>query len=164
MSSDFEHQKQALRQLQAAGVPFVIVGGHAVAFHGYVRGTEDVDVVWRRSPESEAALVHVLKEMNAAWLAKDLDPATGLERAVPVTASYVQAHHLMILSTRWGYLDLFDYVPGLPNADVNEFFGESVVDADGFRYCSYAWLRRMKEAAGRTKDRLDLDELGEVNQ
>ena len=37
-------------------VPFVIVGGHAVAFHGYVRATEDTDIVFLRSDGAEAAL------------------------------------------------------------------------------------------------------------
>ena len=29
--------------LAHAGVPFVIIGGHAVVFHGYVRTTEDAE-------------------------------------------------------------------------------------------------------------------------
>ena len=31
-------------------VPFVVVGGHAVNLHGYIRATEDTDVLWVRSP------------------------------------------------------------------------------------------------------------------
>ena len=30
------------------GVPFLVIGGHAVSFHGYVRATEDTDVLWVR--------------------------------------------------------------------------------------------------------------------
>jgi hypothetical protein len=37
--------------LAAAGIPFVIIGGHAVNFHGYIRTTEDADIVFRRTPE-----------------------------------------------------------------------------------------------------------------
>ena len=36
-------------------VPLVIIGGHAVGYHGYVRATEDTDVVFLRSAEAEAA-------------------------------------------------------------------------------------------------------------
>ncbi len=32
--------------LARAGVPFVIIGGHAVVFHGYVRTTEDADLIF----------------------------------------------------------------------------------------------------------------------
>jgi hypothetical protein len=38
------------------GVPFVVIGGHAVNYHGYVRATEDHDVVLLRTPDSEASL------------------------------------------------------------------------------------------------------------
>ena len=43
--------------LARAGVPFVIIGGHAVNFHGYVRATEDADLVFQRSSAAEAALL-----------------------------------------------------------------------------------------------------------
>jgi len=36
-------------------VPYVIIGGHAVTYHGYVRATEDTDIVFRRTLESESA-------------------------------------------------------------------------------------------------------------
>ena len=50
----------SLRVLQAmvrAGVPFVVIGGHAVIVHGYVRTTEDADIVFRRTDDSETLLV-----------------------------------------------------------------------------------------------------------
>lgn len=47
---------QLLNVLKHHGVPFVIIGGHAVNFHGYGRATEDTDVIWLRSPEAENAL------------------------------------------------------------------------------------------------------------
>lgn len=46
--------------LRSAGVNYAIVGGHAVALHGAVRGTVDVDVIvsWSKSAlrKTEAAL------------------------------------------------------------------------------------------------------------
>ena len=41
---DFE---EFLRLLTGQGVDFVIVGGYAVAFHGYVRATQDMDLFFR---------------------------------------------------------------------------------------------------------------------
>jgi len=32
---------EILSHLQKHGVPFVLIGGHAVNYHGYVRSTED---------------------------------------------------------------------------------------------------------------------------
>lgn len=38
---DFE---EFLRLLAGQQIEFVIVGGYAVAFHGYVRATQDIDI------------------------------------------------------------------------------------------------------------------------
>lgn len=47
---------QLIDALSSHNVPFVIIGGHAVTFHGYVRATEDTDVVFRRSEEAATRL------------------------------------------------------------------------------------------------------------
>lgn len=77
--------------LNRHGVPFLVIGGHAVSFHGYVRATEDTDVLWMRSPESERALLAALEELKAEYIGNEIDPATGIERTYPVTASFVRS-------------------------------------------------------------------------
>ena len=144
-------------------VPFIVVGGHAVNFHGHPRGTEDVDVVWLRSPASEAALLAALTELNAVYIGDSIDPATGIERTYPVTATYIRVEHLMMLWTDAGYLDLFDYIPGDPLADVRQLF-ETAVEGRGMRFASIAWLTHMKTAAGRSKDLDDLREIAKVQE
>jgi len=52
--------------LARAGVPFVIIGGHAVVFHGHVRTTEDADLIFARSEASEAALLEALQAIERA--------------------------------------------------------------------------------------------------
>jgi hypothetical protein len=152
------NDQQILATLQRHGVPFVIVGGHAVIFHGFLRATEDVDVVWLRSPESEQFLYAALTELGARYIGNDIDPATRIERTYVVSPTYIQAHHLMMLSTHLGFLDLFDYVPGFPQQDPAELIPSSVEFA-GLRYASLDHLRKMKQAAGRAKDQIDLENL-----
>lgn len=48
--------REFLRLLQEQKCEFVVVGGYAVAFHGYIRATQDIDVFFRNSPENVAAL------------------------------------------------------------------------------------------------------------
>ena len=56
-----EDFRDLLLELADAGAEFVLVGGHAVAFHGHPRATKDMDVLIRantnvsteRSPNSE---------------------------------------------------------------------------------------------------------------
>jgi hypothetical protein len=149
---------EILQVLHRHGVPFVVIGGHAVNFHGYARVTEDVDILWLRSSDSEQSLAEALAELDARFIGDEIDPKTGIERDHPVTLSYIQTHHLMMLVTRNGFLDLFDYVPGLPDANAGEVITAGL-ESDGVRYASLHWLREMKKASGRGKDLLDLDHL-----
>lgn len=142
------------------GVPFVVIGGHAVNFHGSLRATEDTDVLWIRSPDTEARLLAALRELNAQFIGDEIDPATGVERTHPVTESFVRSGRLMMLCTIAGFLDLFDYVPGFPEEPVANVWN-TAVDLDGVKFASLAWLRRMKRAAGRPKDLLDLENLAD---
>lgn len=139
-------------------VPFVVIGGHAVNFHGYIRATEDHDIVFLRSPDAERALLQALRELHAAWISDDIDPTTGLERLVPVSQAYVRHQHLMMLHTDAGYLDVFDFIPGFPHEPVEQLF-DSAERLHGIRYVSLEWLRRMKAASGRPRDIDDIDNL-----
>jgi hypothetical protein len=150
--------QEILEALRRHGVPFLIIGGHAVNFHGYSRTTEDLDVIWLRTGESETLLLNALTEIDAQYIGNDIDPATGIERTYPVSASFIRITHLMMLWTRHGFLDLFDYVPGFPKEDVNQLF-QSSVQAGNNRFTSLDWLRKMKRASGRSKDLLDLENL-----
>jgi hypothetical protein len=155
-----EPDLKMLDTLARHGVPFVVIGGHAVTAHGYIRATEDVDVVWLRSPESEENLFRALTELDAKYIGNDIDPATGIEREHPITPSFLHASRLMMLITKHGFLDLFDYVPGLPHEDVGQLIATGM-DVGDLKFASLDALRRMKRASGRTKDLLDLDNLPE---
>lgn len=144
--------------LSRHGVPFVVIGGHAVNVHGYVRATEDTDVLWIRSPEAEAALLQALTEVQAEYIGTEIDAATKIERTHPVTAGFVREERLMMLCTAAGFLDLFDYVPGFPDVPVAAVH-MAAVELDGVRYASLEWLRKLKQASGRPRDLLDLENL-----
>lgn len=154
MADDFE----IFAVLARHGLPFVVIGGHAVNFHGFRRSTEDADVIWLRSPQSEHVLLSALTELDARYIGNDIDPATCIERTYPVALGFIQSHHLMMLFTRFGFLDLFDYVPGFPDQDPAEVLASSIESA-GLRYVSLALLRKMKQVTGRAKDLLDLENL-----
>jgi hypothetical protein len=57
-----------IRLLNAKGVEYLIVGGHAVALHGRARLTQDIDFYCRRSDENVARLMEVLDEFGFATL------------------------------------------------------------------------------------------------
>jgi hypothetical protein len=158
--SDLASPLELLTFLARAGVPLVIIGGHAVNFHGYIRTTEDVDIVFQRTPASEAALLQVLQSIHACWISNEKDPETGLERLVPVTSAYIRTQHLMMLCTDLGFLDIYDFIPGFPEIPVEDLFTGSVVLGE-LRFVSLYWLRKLKAQAGRHRDLDDLEHLPE---
>ena len=58
--------------LASRKVPFVIIGGHAVNYHGYLRATEDTDIVVRKTPDVEQALLTALRQVNAHWIGDEI--------------------------------------------------------------------------------------------
>jgi len=139
-------------------VPFVIIGGHAVNFHGHVRATEDIDIVYRRTEQSVIAVLQALQKANAFRIGSEIDPATGIERTYPVTFTDIESNHLLMLGSDHGYIDLFDFIPGFPDEPLDDLFATAVTFG-GQPFVSLAWLKRMKAAAGRPRDLEDLRHL-----
>ena len=154
------NEEKILDVLRRYGVPFVVIGGLAVNIHGFGRVTEDTDVVWLRSTQAEQALLRALAELDAYYIGDEIDPATKIERTMAVTPTYIHSTHIALLTTRLGFLDLFDFIPGFPQEDVTQLM-DSAVESAGVKYASLPWLRRMKTASGRQKDKLDLENLPE---
>lgn len=44
-----------LRRFQTEGVQYILVGGHAVRLNGFVRATEDIDILLRHRSTTAAA-------------------------------------------------------------------------------------------------------------
>jgi hypothetical protein len=103
-------------------------------------------------------LFAALSEVNACWIGDEIDPETGIERTHPVTMDYIRQTHLMMLVTDFGFLDIFDYVPGFPEASLDDLFA-TAIPHESHRFVSLAWLRRMKSAANRPRDQADLENL-----
>jgi hypothetical protein len=152
---------QILQALRDHRVPFLVIGGHAVVFHGHVRATEDMDILYWRAADPDEHLLAALTSLHAGWIGDRIDPATGIEETFDLNANHFRQRHTMMLFTDLGYLDIFDFVPGLPEVDIAEPFRDAV-EADGIKFASLSWLRRIKQAAGRPRDLEDLANLPEA--
>jgi hypothetical protein len=60
-----EDFRDLLAELNARQVEFVLVGAHALAAHGYVRATEDLDIWVRPSPENAKRVMECLRAFGA---------------------------------------------------------------------------------------------------
>jgi hypothetical protein len=155
--SEFDLQA-LLKLLQEREVRFVVIGGVAVAAHGYVRGTEDLDFVPDPDPENLERLSAALAELESTLPTANgrrFDPAsdTGvIRRGGNVTAN-----------TRFGGLDVVQRARGVPSyTQLAEDAVESELLGIPVRVCSLARLREMKTAQGRAQDRADLENLPEA--
>lgn len=147
-----------IERLRERGIRFAIIGGHAVNFYGYVRATEDLDIIFERSDASERELLKVLEEFQAFYIGDEIDPSTRLEFIYPVSLAYIRSQSLLMIGTSFGYVDIFDFVPGLPEDSLDECLRSAEL-TDGKPYVSLDWLKKIKRASDRPRDRNDLEHL-----
>ena len=70
MNPDF---KDLLSAFSAHGVEFLVVGAHALAVHGHVRATKDLDLWVRPDPENAVRVLRALKAFGAPLQDLSLD-------------------------------------------------------------------------------------------
>lgn len=144
-----------LEALDKLGVRFVVIGGVAVGAHGYVRGTEDLDLVPDPDPENLARLTQALEALDSTL------PTVGDRPFDPTTdAGVIRRGGNVSAMTRFGGLDIVQRARGVPSfTQLDEDAVDSNLLGVPVRVCSLARLRAMKEAGGREQDRADLANL-----
>jgi hypothetical protein len=144
-----------LELLQERDVRFVVIGGVAVAAHGYVRGTEDLDLVPDPDPANLERLTAALDELEST-----LPTVKGRRFDPTADAGVIRRGGNVTADTRFGGLDVVQRARGVPAyTQLDEDAVESDLLGIPVRVCSLARLREMKEAQGRTQDKADLENL-----
>jgi hypothetical protein len=82
--------ERVLRQLNDAGVEYVLIGGFAVVIHGYERLTGDLDICYTRSRENVARLAAVLRHCTLVVHVVGLDDLIRLKHASGINAHLAQ--------------------------------------------------------------------------
>jgi hypothetical protein len=78
---------QLLRRFAQEGVQYVLVGGHAVRLNGFVRSTEDIDILLPSSLENGRRVIRALdflqssQELDPAWFAVNADEPDNIRIA-----------------------------------------------------------------------------------
>jgi hypothetical protein len=145
--------KPLLATLERHGVKFVVIGGFSLAAHGYVRATKDIDIVPDPSPSNLARLAGALRELQATVDLGDLDSD---ELGVKPDEQGLRAGGNWVLHTRYGRLDVMQYVAGL--RDYAQLRA-GAIEADGVWYAGYDELISMKAASAREEDLRDIGAL-----
>ena len=139
--------ERALQELHRSGVEFIVIGGVAATIHGSARVTQDLDIVYARTPENFARL--------AAALAPHAPYLRGAPPGLPFRwdAETIRRGLNFTLTTTLGDVDLLGEIVGgggyadlLPHSQIVKVSGLD------YRCLSLARLIHVKRAAGRPKD------------
>ncbi len=136
---------------QAAKLPFILVGGYALALHGIVRATMDVDFV-----------LHL--NLNDYSKAEECLKLLGLTSRIPVRAKDIIQFRQEYISERnliaWSFVDFKN-----PSRQVDILITMDISDIDVTKIsvagrkipvASLKSLLKMKTEAGRPQDQVDI--------
>ncbi len=149
------------RALEGAGVRYLVVGGLAVSAHGYLRFTKDVDLVVQLVPDNIKRAFQALSAIGY----RPTVPIAEEEFADPATRAYWVRDKGMVVLRLWSdthretsvdvFVDEpFDFDAEFARALIKPLHGTLPV-----RFVSIPTLIRMKEAAGRPQDKIDIEYL-----
>jgi len=142
-SSDFE---DLFACLNARNVRAIVVGGHALAFHGHPRYTKDLDIFVEPTPANAVQLLSALADFGFGGL--------GL-----TSEDFSSPGKIVQLGVAPNRIDLLTAIDDVPFDEawagkVNGAFGRQPV-----AYLGRTEFLRNKRAAGRPQDLADIDAL-----
>jgi len=151
-----------MEALVSRAVDFIVIGGYAVAAHGFPRATKDIDICPDPAAANLKRLAGALAELGAEPLGLDQFAAAELDLRPDLEG--LSAGGNWALATRYGRLDVMQHLAGLgdegggwselrPEATKRRFLGHECL------FCGFEDLVRMKSAADRAQDRVDLASL-----
>src|SRR6266540_4081461 len=125
--------EKLLAKLARAEVKFIIVGGVAVALNGFVRTTEDVDILIESSVENVTRLLNELRNFSES------------EGAIRIIEDFP--------------LDVFTIIRGKRYADLVGSTKPTRIDDVDVRYLDAETLIALKKDSQRDQDRIDVSAL-----
>ncbi len=132
-------------------VEYLVVGGYAVAIHGYPRYTKDIDVSIRISVKNAEAILEVLNEFGFASLNLTSEDFTKV-------GGFIQLGYEPLRIDIVNDLDGVSFEKALKNRMVVEFEGVFI------NFIGYEDLIKNKQHAGRSQDIVDIEKLKERNR
>lgn len=138
--------KRLLVSLASNRVEYLLVGGYAVVFHGYVRTTGDMDIWISPNQENATRMEAAIRDLgfNMPWLKPEL---------------FVQRGTVLRIGEEPLRFDILNEIDGVTFAECYARRIEALMDGIKIDVLSLADLRTNKLATGRNKDLADLDYL-----
>ncbi len=135
-----------LRLLHANAIRYVVIGGYAVAYHGYVRYTGDLDVFVELSANNAAKLVCALRDFG--FNLPQLKPALFLRKGRIVRMGYEPMR-----------LEILNEIDGVSFQACYQHRRRAKLGDLIVNFIALPQLIRNKRASGRQKDLADVEAL-----
>lgn len=133
------------RRLNRQGARYVLVGGYALAAHGLVRMTTDIDIAVASDPDNNRRWVAALAELPdgvAAELAGEDDPFAGdLLHAIRINDEFT--------------VDIMPSVAGVSFSELEKNAQQLIIDGEPIRVLDLQGLLNTKQQSQRPKDQAD---------
>lgn len=150
-----------VRALNEAGVRYLVAGGLAVNAHGYLRFTKDADLVIELVPDNIKRVFAALEPLGY----KPIAPVTAEQFADRSTREgWIRDKNMQVLQLwsdrhRETSIDLFVHEPFQFDEEYAKALIKPLYGTIEVRFVSIPTLIKMKEAAGREQDRIDIEHL-----
>jgi len=162
MVGEIEH---LLTELSDAGIRYVVVGGVAVVLHGYLRATADLDLIIGLEPPNIDRALGVFERLGFKPRAPVSLRAFGdaEERKRWIAEKNLQVFSLWHSDMPGFEVDIFVESP-MPFEELHARAGSARIGASNVPVASIEDLITMKQAAGRSRDREDIDALVQLKE
>lgn len=143
LNQDF---KEFIQSLNDNGVRYLVVGGYAVALHGYPRYTKDVDIWVEMSAENASNIIKAIDQFGFGSL--------GVK-----PSDFTVPNQMLQFGFPPGRIDILTTLPGVEFAEC--YASRMTVEVDGIsvNFIDLDNLRKNKKATGRHQDLADLENL-----
>ena len=142
-----EDLKELFKSLKSQNVKFIVIGAHALAFHGRPRMTQDVDLWVDPSPENAKRLAAALEAFGAP---------IGEEGISRFSAP---GRQLIRLGVPPNMVDILNFAGQRPFAEVSARGQVGDLDGEELMFPSKDDLIEMKKEASRPQDLVDIENL-----
>lgn len=132
--------------LSSLGVEFIVVGGHAVAYHGHPRYTGDIDFLVRPTPENAKRVLEAIRQFGFGALALTED-------------DFVRPGSVVQLGRPPNRIDLLTTISGVDFEAALAGQARGSLDGIDVAFLGLTQLLQNKQAAGRAKDLADIEAL-----
>lgn len=143
ISPDF---KEFIELLNTHNVQYLVVGGYAVAFHGYPRYTKDIDIWINRTPSNAKKLLQVLHDFGFGALDISAD-------------DFLRPEYTIQLGYPPNRIDVLTSLKGVEFEMCYANKEEDIIDGVCLPFIDVEHLKINKRLAGRYQDLADVENL-----